>query len=87
MINGAASSQGDASAVAAQTIDSIVLSGAPTGYVGPLVLSPTDKGATWATSISAAGFSNPADLVKNYMAVGDYIVPLNGSCTTYLKVA
>ena len=47
---------------------------------------PTDKGANWQAAVEAAGFSDLMRLVRDYMAVGDYIVPFGYSSTAYRKV-
>ena len=86
-INGVPSTQGDASAVEAQNIDNLVIPGTAMGSIGPLVLSPTDKGANWQAAVEAAGFSDLMRLVRDYMAVGDYIVPFGYSSTAYMKEA
>jgi hypothetical protein len=85
-INGVPSTQGNASLVGAQNIDSLVIDGGPSGSIGPLILSPTNKGANWQAAVEAAGFSDPLRLVRDYMAVGDYIVPFGYSSTAYRKV-
>ena len=85
-INGVPSTQGDASLVGAQNIDSLVIDGGPSGSIGPLILSPTNKGANWQAAVEAAGFSDLFRLVRDYMAVGDYIVPFGMSSTAYRKV-
>lgn len=87
-INGVASAQGDASAVAAQTIDSIAL-GASYDYVGPLILSPTNKGAAWQAAIQAnsgAAYSSPMRLWRDFMSAGDVIFPLRGDSKGYKKL-
>lgn len=85
-INGVPSTQGDASLVGAQTIDSLVIGGGPSGSIGPLIISSTNKGANWQAAVEATGLNDPFRLVRDYMAVGDYIVPFGYSSTAYRKV-
>jgi lysophospholipase L1-like esterase len=59
------------------------------GYVGPVVVSPTRKSDAWVTAITAdsgAAFSDPARLFRDFMSVGDIIMPLGNDSVAYTKV-
>jgi hypothetical protein len=61
-----------------------------TGYIGPVLLSGSRKSDGWVTAIQAnsgAAYSSITRLVRDYMAVGDVIVPLIDNSTAYIRVA
>lgn len=90
--DGTAATQGDASAVGAQTIDSVNLlhASAPAeSYAGPLLISPSRKSDGWTTAIQAssgAAFSSPMRLWRDFMSAGDVIFPLQGDSKGYKKL-
>ncbi len=85
--------QGDASAVNAQTCDSIYVGHAtvpaPT-FIGPAIVSPTRKSDAWVTAIQAssgAAYQSVPRLVRDFLAVGDLFLPLVSHSTAYTRVA
>jgi hypothetical protein len=59
-------------------------------YIGPVLVSSVRKSQAWVDAIQANGgaaYSDPMRLVRDFMAVGDGIAPLNGDSVMYVKVA
>lgn len=53
-------------------------------YYGPVIVSDAAKSATWQADVVNA-WHDPIRLVRDFMAAGDLIVPLNGDSTGYVK--
>ncbi len=91
-LDGTNATQGDASAVAAQTCDSIYVGHATTPaptFVGPVIVSPTRKSDAWVAAIQAssgAAYQSIPRLVRDFVAVGDLLLPLVDNSTAYLRV-
>lgn len=61
-----------------------------TAHIGPFIISPARKTDGWVTAIQAnsgAAYSSIPRLVRDFMAVGDYIAPLGYHSTAYTRVA
>lgn len=88
-LNGTAVAQGDAAAVAAQTITSVSVTDSLSGSIGPLVVVPGDLSAA-DTALLSAGLSagwSAADLVRFFVArcvSGALVLPLQSDSVGYL---
>lgn len=62
----------------------------PASYIGPGLISPYRKSNAWTAAIQANGgaaYSDLAGLARDFMEIGDLLIPLQDSGTAYLKVA
>lgn len=87
-LDGTDATQGDASAVAAQTIDSIAFGGDALSYVGPVTASGTREDDTWTAAIQAdsgAAFGSLPLLWDTYMVSGDGLAPLSSDGRMWIK--